>query len=302
MEKKVRIYDTTISQVVKHFRSPPNEKALAEAISLLATVGIDTVEVFGAPDCPKLSTFGWAYPCELALRTPSVEETIRAVGETARRVSHAVMTVQFSADEKCWKRRFGIASRADAIRSIRRNLSLARNYVETVQFSIASRQDSDPIFVRQCSETGLEAGAQRISLIDVSDENSDGRHYLNVIQEIRRFLGQDVFIGVASPSAHTTAQAIQCNIQQIESNVWRGEEKRTSAGLAEVLQHLPKKSRGRIPFDIDKIYSLQSALLRVLSPSEVKLVPRVTHTEGIENVFQRLFTPCASELNEIRLL
>ncbi|HOJ34405.1 MAG TPA: hypothetical protein PKY35_13640 [Candidatus Hydrogenedentes bacterium] len=302
MEKKVRVYDTTISQVVKHFESPLNEKAFAEAISLLATVGIDTVEVFGAPDCPKLSTFRWAYPCELALRTPSVEDAIRAVGETARTVSHAVMTVQFSADEKCWKRRFGIASRADAIRSIRRNLSLARNYVETVQFSIASRQDSDPIFVRQCSETGLEAGARRISLVDVSDENSDGTHFLNVLQEVRRFLGQDVFIGVASPSAHTTTQAIQCNIHQIESNVWRHNEQRTSAELTEVVKHLPEKSCGRIPFDIAKIHSLQTELLRVLSPFNTKMMPYATGTDGNENVFRRLFAPCASELHEIRLL
>lgn len=99
-------------------------------------------------------------------------------------------------------------TRAHAVQAIARATRQARRHAATVQFSFEDATRSDPIFLRQCAQTAVEAGATRINIADTAGCMTPDE-FGPLIADMVEFLGPDVLVsahchndlGLATPPA-----------------------------------------------------------------------------------------------------
>jgi len=151
-------------------------------------------------------------------------------------------------------------TRAEALRSIEESVSRARRHVAEVEYSAEDATRADRVFLRQCVETAINAGATRVNLPDTVGCAMPSE-YAEMIAEMVRFVE-----GVAIVSAHchddmglataNTIAAVQAGARQVEVTVNGIGERAGNASLEQAAVILAMKGIAQTGLDLSRIMAL----------------------------------------------
>ncbi len=280
MEAKpyVHIFDTTLrdgEQTPGVFLNQSQKVLLAEQ---LETLGVDTIEAGFPVSSPSDSNAVWAVAetvrrAEVAALARCVPGDIDAAVKALRPARHPVLHVFIGVSDLHvkWKLQ---TTRARVIQAIRDSIRYAAKRVETVQFSAEDATRAERIFLRQCVETAVEAGATRINLPDTVGCTLP-EEYGDCVGDIVRFLD-----GACRVSAHchndlglataNTIAAVRHGARQVEVTVNGLGERGGNAALEEVATILAVKKIARTGLVLS---SLQEISARVAEETGVFVQP-----------------------------
>ncbi len=227
MSVQVRIFDTTLrdGEQTPGVHIPSEYKV--EVARMLEDFGVATIEA-GFPasspgDKAAVSEVARVVQrCEVAALARCVPGDVDAACEAVSRAVHPVVHVFLGVSDIHLARKLRM-TRAQAIRAIERVVSRARERVEVVQFSAEDATRTERVFLRQCVETAINAGATRINIPDTVG-CAVPVEYAEIIDDVVRYVD-----GAAMVCAHchddmgmataNSVAAIQAGAGQVEVTV-----------------------------------------------------------------------------------
>lgn len=227
MSVQVRIFDTTLrdGEQTPGVHIPAVSKV--EIARMLEDFGVATIEAGFPASSPgdKASVADVAKAvecCEVAALARCVPGDVDAACETVVQAVHPVVHVFLGVSDIHLSRKLRM-TRAEAIRAIERAVKQARERVDVVQFSAEDATRTERVFLRQCVETAVDAGAARINIPDTVGCAMPGE-YAELIGDVVRYVD-----GAAMVCAHchddmglataNTVAAIQAGARQVEVTV-----------------------------------------------------------------------------------
>lgn len=248
-DKHVRIFDTTLrdgSQTPGVHISNDDKVTIARA---LAAYGVDTIEA-GFPASSPGEAAGVrrvaeaVTGCEVAAFARCVDTDIDAAAAAIEAAPQGVVHVFFGVSDLHIERKLR-TTRAAAITTIDHAVRHAAATGRTVQFSAEDASRADPVFVRQCVETAINAGATRVNIPDTVGFATP-EEYGVFIGDVVRFVD-----GAAIIAAHchddfglataNSIAAVRAGAGQVEVTVNGIGERAGNAPLEEVALILAKK-------------------------------------------------------------
>lgn len=260
MSSVVRIFDTTLRDGDQtpgvHFSAEQK----VEIAKMLAEFGVATVEAgFPASSPAERSAVARVAreirDCEVAALARCIPGDIDAASDALRNAEHPVIHVFLGSSDVhlCRKLRMG---RAEALRAIEECVRRARRQVAEVEYSAEDASRADRVFLRQCIETAIGAGATRVNLPDTVGCAMPAE-YGEMISEIVRFVE-----GAALVSAHchddmglataNTIAAVQAGARQVEVTVNGIGERAGNASLEQVAVILAMKGVAQTGLDLSR--------------------------------------------------
>ncbi len=147
MEPYVRICDTTLRDGGQTPGGCIDVEDKVRTVKALEAFGVDTVET-GIPAPP-----------------PGDVEAVVTVARAVRGCNVMRLVLDVSAVQR--ERGLGFA-RSRVIRAIETAVACARRSAAQVHFTLESVANADPIFVRQCAEIAVDAGATHVNITDTA--------------------------------------------------------------------------------------------------------------------------------------
>ena len=294
MHKPIRVLDTTLrdGEQTPGVHIDVNEKvAIARA---LASLGVTTIEA-GFPasspgDAAAVHAIAEAVgDVEVAALSRCVSRDIDIAGEALRGARRPVMHLVIGASDIHMVHKLGM-SRAALVQTIEASVRQARRWSDAVQFSLEDATRSDPVFLRQCARTAVDAGATRINIADtVGCMTPD--EFGPLIYDMVQFLGPDVIVsahchndmGVATANA---VAALKAGARQVECTVNGIGERAGNTALEEVAVIVALKGVGETGIQLDQLNAISEHVARVtrvpVQPNRA-IVGRnaFTHSSGI---------------------
>ena len=227
MSVQVRIFDTTLrdGEQTPGVHIPAEYKV--EVARMLETFGVATIEAGFPASSPgdQAAVFDVASAierCEVAALARCVSGDVDAACEAVSQAVSPVVHVFLGVSDVHLARKLGM-TRAEATRAIEGAVSRAKERVDVVQFSAEDATRTERVFLRQCVETAIDAGATRVNIPDTVG-CAVPREYAELIDVIVRFVD-----GAAMVCAHchddmglataNSIAAIQAGARQVEVTV-----------------------------------------------------------------------------------
>ncbi len=250
MNQEVRVFDTTLRDGEQTPGVHLSADQKCEIARALEAFGVATIEA-GFPasspgDADAVARVARAVRhCEVAALArccdPDIDAARQALADAADPVVHIVLGVS----DVHLESKLNI-SRADALRRIDRSVRRAAQDGAIVQFSAEDATRADRVFLRQCIETAVCAGADRVNVPDTVGF-AVPEEYGAMIGEIVRFVDEGVIVSahchddLGLATANTIA-AVRMGARQVEVTVNGIGERAGNAAVEEVVAALHVKS------------------------------------------------------------
>jgi len=264
--KQIRILDTTLrdgEQTPGVHMNLHQKVAIAGALEAL---GVATIEAGFPASSPGDAAAVRAIAdsvrhCEVAALSRCVPRDIDAAGEALRGAAGPVMHLVIGTSDIQLQHKLGM-SRARVVETIARCTREARRWSDTVQFSLEDATRSEPIFLRQCAQTALEAGATRINIADTVGCMTPGE-FGPLIADLVQFLGPEIIVsahchndlGLATANA---LAAIEAGAAQVEATVNGIGERAGNTALEEIAVIAALKGAGDTGIRLDQLSALSA--------------------------------------------
>ena len=249
MSRQVRIFDTTLRDGEQtpgvHFTA--DEKV--ELARRLEAFGAATIEA-GFPasspdDAAAVARVAAAVrDCEVAAlarcRPGDVDAAAAALDGAVRPVIHVFLGVS----DIHLARKLRIP-RAGAVRAVEESVRRAARHGMAVQFSAEDATRADRVFLRQCVQTAIEAGAERVNIPDTVG-CALPEEYGALIADIVSFAGPDIIVSAhchddMGLSTANCLAAVRAGARQLEATVNGIGERAGNAAVEEVAVVLAMK-------------------------------------------------------------
>ena len=294
MRKKIRVLDTTLrdGEQTPGVHIDIQEKTVI-AVALEA-LGVATIEA-GFPASSPGDAMAVRAICqavqgaEVAALSRCVDRDIDAAGEALAEAAHPVMHLVIGSSDIHMTHKLGV-SRAKLLAIITRSVQRARRWSREVQFSLEDATRSDPVFLRQCALTAVEAGATRINIADtVGCMTPD--EFGPLIYDMVQFLGSEVIVsahchndmGLATANA---LAAIKAGARQVECTVNGIGERAGNTALEEIAVILALKGVADSGIQTEQLSALSAQVAQVtgvpIQPNRAIVGGNAfTHSSGI---------------------
>ncbi|MCF6284125.1 MAG: 2-isopropylmalate synthase [Candidatus Hydrogenedentes bacterium] len=294
MQKIIRVLDTTLRDGEQ---TPGVHLDIHEKVCIaqgLEALGVATIEAGFPASSPGDAAAVRAIAkvvrkTEVAALSRCVGRDIDVAGKALRDASCPVMHLVIGTSDIHMEHKLGM-SRAKLVDTIAESVRHARRWTDTVQFSLEDATRSDPIFLRQCAQTAVEAGATRINIADtVGCMMPDA--FGPMIFDMNQFLGPDIVVsahchndmGLATANA---LAAVKAGARQIECTINGIGERAGNTALEEIAVILALKGVGETGIRLDQLCALSA---RVAEMTNVAVQPNraivganaFTHSSGI---------------------
>ena len=294
MNRQIRVLDTTLrdGEQTPGVHIDNNDKI--RIASALEALGVATIEAGFPASSPGDAAAVRAIAetvrgCEIAALSRCVPGDIDAAGEALRPAAAPVMHLVIGTSDIHLVQKLR-RTRAQVIATIEDAVRRARRWSNAVQFSLEDATRSDPIFLRQCAEAAVQAGATRINIADtVGCMTPD--EFGPMIQDMVQFLGASVIVsahchndlGLATANAHA---AIRAGARQVETTVNGIGERAGNTALEEIAVIAVLKGAGDTGIRLEGLSAISALVAEVtgvpVQPNRA-IVGRnaFTHSSGI---------------------
>jgi 2-isopropylmalate synthase len=294
MKTQIRVLDTTLRDGEQtpgvHFDIHQKTR-IAAALEALGVAAIEAGFPASSPgDAEAVRAIAETIrSCEIAALSRCVAQDIDTAGSALRSAAAPVMHLVIGTSDIHLAHKLHM-TRAQIVAAIGRCVRQARQWTDVVQFSLEDATRSDPIFLRQCAETAVEAGASRINIADtVGCMTPD--EFGPMIQDMVQFLGRSVVVsahchndmGLATANAFA---ALRAGARQVETTINGIGERAGNTALEEIAVIAALKGVGETGIRLDGLTAI-SAMVAELSGVVVQpnraIVGRhaFTHSSGI---------------------
>lgn len=294
MKPAVRMFDTTLRDGEQtpgvHFTTP--EKI--EIARALERLGVSTIEA-GFPisspgDAEAVAQVAaQVRECEVAALARCVAADIDAAGNALQHAVAPVIHVVLGTSDIHLQHKLRM-TRTQAVDTIDRAVRHARQRAAAVEFSLEDATRTDPIFLRQCVQTAVAAGATRINLADTVG-CALPEEYGAMIQDVVRFTEGEVIVSahchndMGLATANSVA-AVQHGARQVEVTINGIGERAGNTALEEVTVVLRMKHIAQSGIRLEQV---QEVSARVAEASGIAVQPNravvganaFTHSSGI---------------------
>ncbi len=266
MNPRIRIFDTTLRDGEQtpgvHF-SAEDKEAIAQA---LEAFGVDTIEAGFPASSPGdfeavrrvAAVVRHAGVAALARCRPAdVAAAVEALRDAAHPVPHLVMSVS----DVHLKHKVRM-SRARAVRAIHESVMEAKRHMEEIEVSLEDATRADPVYVRQCAQVAVEAGATRINIADTVGAALPDE-FAALIAGVVAFLPPSVLVSahchndMGLATANTVA-AVQAGADQVEVTVNGIGERAGNAAVEEVGIVLAAKGIAATGLDMTRVQKVSA--------------------------------------------
>jgi len=250
VNRHVRIFDTTLRDGEQTPGVHLSADQKCEIATKLEAFGVATIEA-GFPasspgDAEAVARVArTVQDCEVAAlarcRDADIDAVRHALSDAAAPVVHIVLGVS----DVHLEAKLNI-SRADALRRIERSVVRAAQDGAVVQFSAEDATRADRVFLRQCVETAVCAGAMRVNVPDTVGF-AVPEEYGAMVREVVRFVSDEVVVSahchddLGMATANTVA-AVRNGARQVEVAVNGIGERAGNAATEEVAAVLQVKA------------------------------------------------------------
>jgi 2-isopropylmalate synthase len=271
MPVQVRIFDTTLrdGEQTPGVHIPAAFKV--EIARMLETFGVATIEA-GFPasspgdEAAVADVADTVSRCEVAALARCVSGDVDAACDAIARAAHPVVHVFLGVSDVHLTRKLRI-TRAQAIRAIETAVSRARERIDVVQFSAEDATRAERVFLRQCVETAIDAGATRVNIPDTVG-CSMPVDYGELIADVVRYVD-----GAAMVCAHchddmglataNTIAAIEAGAGQVECTVNGIGERAGNTAVEQVGVICALKGVGQTGLDLSRMAALSRRVSEV---------------------------------------
>lgn len=291
---KIRILDTTLRDGEQ---TPGVHMSLAQKMEIagaLESLGVATIEA-GFPasspgDANAVHAIGArATRCEVAALSRCVPRDIDAAGEALQSARKPVMHLVIGTSDIHLQHKLRM-TRAQVVQAIEQCTRQARRWADTVQFSLEDATRSDPVFLRQCAQVAVEAGATRINIADTVGAMTP-REFAPLVAAVVQFVGPETIVsahchndlGLATANA---LAAIEAGARQVEATINGIGERAGNTALEElaVIAHL--KNAGNTGIALNRLTALSALVAGVtgvpVQPNRAVVGGNAfTHSSGI---------------------
>ncbi len=294
MQKKIRVLDTTLrdGEQTPGVHMDIHEKtAIAGALEALGVATIEAGFPASSPgDAGAVRAIAEAIRgCEIAALCRCVSGDIDAAGESLRPAATPVMHLVIGASDIHLAHKLRM-TRAQVVSAIDRSVRHARQWADSVQFSLEDATRSDPIFLRQCAEAAVQAGATRINIADtVGCMTPD--EFGPLVGDMVQFLGASTIVsahchndmGLATANA---LAALRNGARQVEATVNGIGERAGNTALEEIAVIAALKGAGETGIRLDGLTAISAMVAEAtgvpVQPNRA-IVGRnaFTHSSGI---------------------
>lgn len=294
MRKQIRVLDTTLrdGEQTPGVHIDMHEKVrIAEALEDLGAATIEAGFPASSPgDAEAVRAIAETVRgVEIAALSRCVVGDIDAAGMALRPADAPVMHLVIGTSDIHLAHKLH-RTRAQVVATIDCCVRQARQWSDSVQFSLEDATRSDPIFLRQCAETAVEAGARRINIADtVGCMTPD--EFGPMIRDIAQFLGASTIVsahchndmGLATANA---LAAIRGGARQVEVTVNGIGERAGNTSLEEIAVIAALKGAGDTGIRLDRLTAISALVVEAtgvpVQPNRA-IVGRnaFTHSSGI---------------------
>lgn len=294
MNKHVRIFDTTLrdgEQTPGVHLSADQKCDIAETLEVFGVATIEAGFPASSPgDAAAVARVARTVRgCEVAALARCRDEDIDAVRRALEGAVQPVVHVVLGVSNVHLEYKLGIR-RADALRRVEHSVRRAAADGAAVQFSAEDATRADRVFLRQCVETAVCAGATRVNVPDTVGFATP-EEYGEMIGEIVRFVGEDVIVSahchddLGLATANSVA-AVRNGARQVEVAVNGIGERAGNAATEEVVAALEMKSIAQTGVNLPSVQDLSR---RVAEATGVPVAPNhpvvgrhaLAHSSGI---------------------
>lgn len=294
MQRTIRVLDTTLRDGEQ---TPGVHIDIHEKMRIAAALegaGVAAIEAGFPASSPGdaeavRAIAGQIRGCEIAALARCVPGDIDAAGAALQPAAAPVMHLVLGASDIHLAHKLRM-TRAQALAVIRRSVHQARRWSDAVQFSLEDATRSDPIYLRQCAETAVEAGASRINIADTVGCMTP-EEFGPVVRDMVQFLGEGVIVsahchndlGLATANAFA---AIRAGARQVEVTVNGIGERAGNTALEEIAVIAALKGAGDTGIRLERLTGLSALVASVtgvpVQPNRA-IVGRnaFTHSSGI---------------------
>jgi 2-isopropylmalate synthase len=294
MNRQIRVLDTTLRDGEQTPGVHIDLQDKSRIASALEALGVATIEAGFPASSPGDAAAVRAIAegvrgCEIAALSRCVPGDIDAAGEALRPAAAPVMHLVIGTSDIHLVHKLR-RTRAQVIATIEDSVRRARRWSDAVQFSLEDATRSDPIFLRQCAEAAVQAGASRINIADtVGCMTPD--EFGPVILDMVQFLGASVMVsahchndmGLATANAHA---AIRAGARQVEATINGIGERAGNTALEEIAVIAALKGAGDTGIRLEGLSAISELVAEVtgvpVQPNRA-IVGRnaFTHSSGI---------------------
>jgi 2-isopropylmalate synthase len=294
MQKQIRVLDTTLrdGEQTPGVHIDIHEKtAIAGALEALGVATIEAGFPASSPgDAGAVRAIAEAIRgCEIAALSRCLAGDIDAAGEALRPAAAPVMHLVIGTSDIHLAHKLHM-TRAQVVLAIERSVRHARRWSDAVQFSLEDATRSDPIFLRQCAEAAVQAGATRINIADtVGCMTPD--EFGPLIRDMVQFLGASTIVsahchndmGLATANA---LSALRNGARQVEATVNGIGERAGNTALEEIAVIAALKGVGDTGIQLDGLVAISAMVAQAtgvpVQPNRA-IVGRnaFTHSSGI---------------------
>ena len=271
MRKQIRVLDTTLrdGEQTPGVHIDIHEKvAIATALGALGVTTIEAGFPASSPgDAAAVRAIAEAVPhVEIAALSRCVDGDIDAAGEALKDAVHPVMHLVIGSSDIHMAHKLCV-SRAKLVATIDKSVRRARRWADVVQFSLEDATRSDPVFLRQCAQTAVDAGAARINIADtVGCMTPD--EFGPMIYDMVQFLGPKIIVsahchndmGLATANA---LAAVKAGAGQVECTINGIGERAGNTALEELAVIIALKALGETGIQLDQLSAISDQVARV---------------------------------------
>jgi len=271
MERTVRIFDTTLRDGEQtpgvHF-TPDCKVETAERLAAFGVTAIEAGFPVSSPgDAEAVRRVAQAVRgVEVVALARCCARDIDAAAEAIAPATHPVIHVFLATSDIHLRDKLGM-TRTEAVRVIGEMVRYARNRAAEVEFSAEDAARTDPVFLKQCFATAIDAGATRVNAPDTVGCMTP-REYGALIGDVVRFVGPEVIVSAhchddMSMAVANTVAAVEAGARQVEVTVNGIGERAGNAAVEAVAVALELKGIAHTGIDLAQITELSAHVARV---------------------------------------
>ncbi len=271
MQRMIRVLDTTLrdgEQTPGVHIDIQDKVAIAQDLEAL---GVTTIEAGFPASSPGDRAAVRAIAevvrdAEVAALSRCIESDIDAAGEALQGAARPVMHLVIGTSDIHMTHKLRV-SRATLIKRIAESVRRARRWSSEVQFSLEDATRSDPIFLRQCAQVAVEAGATRINIADtVGCMTPD--EFGPMIYDVVAFLPPEIIVsahchndmGLATANA---LAAVKAGARQVECTINGIGERAGNTALEEIAVILAMKDIGNTGIRLEGLNAISATVAKV---------------------------------------
>lgn len=294
MNKQIRVLDTTLrdGEQTPGVHIDIHEKmAIAQALEALGVATIEAGFPASSPgDADAVRMIAESVRgCEIAALSRCVAGDIDAAGRALRAAAAPVMHLVIGTSDIHLAHKLRM-TRAQVIATIDRCVAQARQWSDAVQFSLEDATRSDPIFLRQCAEAAVQAGASRINIADTVGCMTP-EEFGPMVRDVVQFLGATAIVsahchndmGLATANAFA---ALRAGARQVEATINGIGERAGNTALEEIAVIAALKGAGNTGIRLEGLTAISAMVAEItgvpVQPNRA-IVGRhaFTHSSGI---------------------